>query len=139
MVAGGGSPGVLLGDGIGDGFSGESVSGELRVQVVRFTPLELSFMPDGLETELKLDEPLCSCNGSGKLGTWVEPGPGFEVRHDRPCPCLHIVVRPEKRSIVESELNSHFMEVREEGRLCGCLWCNARRKQLAINPVAGLK
>ena len=111
---------------------------ELRLQVARFTPLELSFMPDGLETELKLKEPLCDCHGTGRLGVRVDEQEGYTVRNDVPCPCLYVVVRPNKRSVVESELNSHFMDVQEEGRLCGCLWCKARSKELAFRPKAGL-
>ncbi len=99
--------------------------------VEQYGPNCWNFVPASLRVVRDPKARGCKCHGSGTLGTWREEKEGVEISHAIPCTCLHAIIDSSNEAAVEDELNQHFMDVKTTGLLCGCLFCQERRKVLS--------
>jgi hypothetical protein len=88
--------------------------------------------PPSIQTERKLGVLGCECLGTGFAGTMTDDKqPGILVTHKIPCRCMYAVIHNEQElSVIESEVNGHYMDRRNGGGWCGCIWCVQREKEL---------
>lgn len=98
-------------------------------RVAEYGPAAWLWAPESLKVVCEKKVRGCDCHGTGTLGTVIKDGgSGVEVTHAIPCLCLRAIIDETNEAAVEDELNQHYMQVKTEGIICSCLFCQLRRK-----------
>ncbi len=104
-----------------------------RMQVRRFKPDSWVWYPPALKTVRNKSERGCTCAGNGSMGGHTLPiaapsgAVGATISHELPCACLYVEINDDNRDAVERQINAHFINMRNEFKICHCLFCVSRR------------